>query len=237
MSSSTPPPRYVVPAGPDAAAAPPPIPPAAARRVGFWRTPFHLARPSRSTGRRPAARGGRLQSGATFPVRRRRHGGHRDRHLPAGVHGHPRPVAGRDGPRLLAQRAAGPAHPDSARGARAPAVRLGDPVGWRGLAVRLPLGVVAFAFTVVFWLHARRNDALVLAATVSCTVPRRCGTPTPAATGSPRAARCRSSSRWCRSSTATRRGAADRPSPSARAGSAARTSTSFRRACRPRTSR
>ena len=37
-----------------------------------------------------------------------------------------------------------------------PLSRLGDPVGWRGLAfqvVRLPLAVVSFAFTVVFWSY------------------------------------------------------------------------------------
>lgn len=163
MSSSTPPPRDAVPAGPDEAVASPPIP-APARRVGFWRTPFHrrawaellyglIGLPLGVVGFSLSVTFLFAGIGTVvtvigifllaFTVIFSRWLAAMDRSLLNG---------------LLGERIATPRRFRSERRGLLgrPLARLGDPVGWRGLAfqvVRLPLAVATFGFTVVFWAY------------------------------------------------------------------------------------
>lgn len=168
MSSSTPPPRDAVPAasggGPTVpiASAPAPAPVPEPRRVGFWRTPFTkrtwaellyglIALPLAVVGFSLSVTFLALGVGTVvtvigifvlaFAVVLWRWLGALDRGLLNG---------------LLDERIQRPRRYRSTRRGflGRPLSRLGDPVGWRGLAfqvVRLPLAMVGFVVTVTFW--------------------------------------------------------------------------------------
>lgn len=169
MSSNTPPPRDAVPAGfqpegPEAAAEQPFGTRPPAPRAGFWRTPFTrrtwaellyglIGLPLGVLGFSLTVTFLALGAGTlvtvigvfvlAFTVILGRWLGALDRGLLNGLLGEriqrPRPFRG------------------TRRGVLGrPFSRLGDPVGWRGLAyqvVRFPLSVVTFCFTVTFWAY------------------------------------------------------------------------------------
>ena len=169
MSSSSPPPRDEVPPGsvPAAANLPPAgyaAPPAEARRIGFWRAPFTrrtwaellyglIGLPLGVIGFSLSVTFLVFGVGMTitvigvavlaFTVILGRWLGALDRGLLNG---------------LLHERIQKPRPYRPRRGGwiGRPLGRLGDPVGWRGLAyqlLRFPLAVVTFSFTVTFWSY------------------------------------------------------------------------------------
>ena len=169
MSSSSPPPQDEVPAGsvPAAGHVPPPgyaAPPAEARRIGFWRAPFTrrtwaellyglIGLPlgvvcfSLSVTFLVFGVGMTITvvgvAALAFAVILGRWLGALDRGLLNG---------------LLHERIQKPRpyRPRRRGWLGRPLGRLGDPVGWRGLAyqmLRLPLAVVTFSFTVTFWSY------------------------------------------------------------------------------------